>query len=121
MPAVSQGAIAIETRLNDPEVDELMEKLNHQDTWNTVVAERAFLSHLEGGCQVPLGCYSKVENGTLTMGGFVASIDGKQFIREDISGEITKGAEIGVQLAEKMLEKGAKEILDQIKSTNNTH
>ena len=121
MPAVSQGAIAIETRLNDPEVDELMEKLNHLNTWNTVVAERAFLAHLEGGCQVPLGCYSRVENGTLNMSGFVASIDGKQYIREDISGEMTHGAELGVQMAEKMLEKGAKEILDQIKSSNNTH
>jgi hydroxymethylbilane synthase len=121
MPAVSQGAIAIETRQNDPEVDELMEKLNHRDTWNTVVAERAFLARLEGGCQVPLGCFSKVKNGIIHMGGFVASVDGKQYIREDISGDITKGAEIGVQLAEKMLEKGAKEILDQIKSTNNTH
>ena len=121
MPAVSQGAIAIETRLNDPEVDELMKKLNHQDTWNTVVAERAFLAHLEGGCQVPLGCYSRVENGTLSMSGFVASIDGKQYIREDISGEMTKGATLGVQMAEKMLKKGAKEILDQIKTTNNTH
>jgi hydroxymethylbilane synthase len=118
MPAVSQGAIAIETRLNDRDIDELMAKLNHQDTWNTVVAERAFLSRLEGGCQVPLGCYSKVENGILTMGGFVASIDGKQYINENISGEITKGAEIGVQLAEKMLGKGAKEILDQIKPNN---
>lgn len=121
MPAVSQGAIAIETRLNDPEVDELMEKLNHLNTWNTVVAERAFLAHLEGGCQVPLGCYSRVENGTLNMSGFVASIDGKQYIREDISGEMTEGAKLGVQMAEKMLEKGAKEILDQIKSSNNTH
>ena len=121
MPAVSQGAIAIETRLNDPEVDKLMEKLNHLNTWNTVVAERAFLAHLEGGCQVPLGCYSRVENGTLNMSGFVASIDGKQYIRENISGEITNGAELGVQMAEKMLEKGAKEILDQIKSSNNTH
>ncbi|MDD2305679.1 MAG: hydroxymethylbilane synthase [Prolixibacteraceae bacterium] len=121
MPAVSQGAIAIETRLNDPEVDELMEKLNHLNTWNTVVAERAFLAHLEGGCQVPLGCYSRVENGTLNMSGFVASIDGKQYIREDISGEMTEGAKLGVQMAEKMLGKGAKEILDQIKSSNNTH
>jgi len=121
MPAVSQGAIAIETRLNDPEVDELMEKLNHLNTWNTVVAERAFLAQLEGGCQVPLGCYSRVENGILNMSGFVASIDGKQYIRENISGEMTKGAELGVQMAEKMLKKGAKEILDQIKSSNNTH
>jgi len=121
MPAVSQGAIAIETRLNDPEIDLLMEKMNHPDTWNAIIAERAFLAHLEGGCQVPLGCYSKIENGILNMSGFVASIDGKQYIREDISAEITKGAEIGVQLAEKMLEKGAFEILNQIKTTNHTH
>jgi len=121
MPAVSQGAIAIETRENDPEVDELMAKLNHLDTWKTITAERAFLGHLEGGCQVPLGCYSKLEEGVLTISGFVASIDGKQYIRETVSGDIDKGAEIGVNLAEKMLEKGAMEILNLIKSTNITH
>jgi len=121
MPAVSQGAIAIETRLNDPEIDLLMAKINHQDTWDTITAERAFLAHLEGGCQVPLGCYSKLENGILNMGGFVASIDGKKYIREDVSEDISKGAEIGIQLAEKMLAKGAGEILNEIKSTNNTH
>jgi len=121
MPAVSQGAIAIETRLNDPEIDALMEKLNHSETWNTVVAERAFLAHLQGGCQVPLGCYSKINNGILEMSGFVASVDGKQYIREDISGDLLNGKEIGVELGEKMLKKGAGEILDQIKSSNNTH
>lgn len=121
MPAVSQGAIAIETRENDPEVDELMAKVNHLATWNAVVAERAFLSHLEGGCQVPLGCYSRVENDQLVLSGFVASIDGKQYIKETISGEISKGAELGVKMAEKMLEKGAYEILSQIKTINNTH
>lgn len=121
MPAVSQGAIAIETRINDPRVDALMEKVNHVATWNAVTAERAFLSHLEGGCQVPLGCYSKVENGILKLSGFVASIDGKQFIEENISGEIENGAKLGIQLAEIMLDKGAGQILNQIKSTNNTH
>lgn len=121
MPAVSQGAIAIETRINDPRVDALMEKVNHVATWNAVTAERAFLSHLEGGCQVPLGCYSKVENGILKLSGFVASIDGKQFIEENISGEIENGAKLGIQLAKIMLDKGAGQILNQIKSTNNTH
>ncbi len=121
MPAVSQGAIAIETRLNDPEIDLLMEKLNHTETWNTVIAERAFLAHLQGGCQVPLGCYSKIKDGILEMSGFVASVDGKQYIREDISGDLLNGKEIGVELGEKMLKKGAGEILDQIKSSNNTH
>jgi len=121
MPAVSQGAIAIETRLNDPEVDALMEKVNHTATWNAITAERAFLARLEGGCQVPLGCYSKVEDDQLTLSGFVASVDGKQYIRETISGEVSCGAELGVQMAEKMIERGAGQILNQIKSSNNTH
>jgi hydroxymethylbilane synthase len=114
VPAVSQGAIAIEIRVNDPEVELLMQKINHSATWNAIIAERAFLAHLQGGCQVPLGCYSKVEDGILVMNGFVASLDGSLFINERISGEISKGAELGVQLAEKMLSKGALEILNQI-------
>jgi len=121
MPAVSQGAIAIETRENDEEVDELMAKVNHVATWNAIIAERAFLAHLEGGCQVPLGCYSRIENNHLVLSGFVASVDGKQYIKETISGEIERGAELGIEMAVKMLERGAHEILSQIKSIHNTH
>ena len=121
LPAVSQGAIAIETRIGDLEIEELMSKINHQETWDCIVAERAFLAELQGGCQVPLGCFSRIKNGELTLHGFVASIDGKQFIRETISGELTLGKNLGIALAEKMLEKGAFEILNKIKSTNNTH
>lgn len=121
VPAVSQGAIAIEMRINDPEVELLMQKINHPATWNSIIAERAFLAHLQGGCQVPLGCFSKVENNILTMNGFVASLDGSQFINETISGEISKGSELGVQLAEKMLEKGALGILTQINPTKFTN
>jgi hydroxymethylbilane synthase len=118
MPAVSQGAIAIETRIGDTETEALMTKLNHFPTWEAVIAERAFLAKLQGGCQVPLGCYSQVENGTLTLSGFVASIDGKQYIRDTISGDLSCGASLGIQLAEKMQEKGASDILNEIKSGN---
>ena len=117
-PAVSQGAIAIETRIGDTEVDELMARLNHQPTWDAITAERAFLAHLEGGCQVPLGCYSKVENEQLTLSGFVASIDGKEYIRETISGKLSDGAKLGVQMALNMLERGAGPILKEIKFRN---
>lgn len=117
VPAVSQGAIAIEIRINDPEIELLMQKINHPETWNAITAERAFLAHLQGGCQVPLGCYSKIEDGIITMTGFVASVDGSQFINETISGEISQGAELGVQMAERMLGKGAFEILNQINPT----
>jgi hydroxymethylbilane synthase len=116
VPAVSQGAIAIETRIDDPEVEFLMQQVNHADTWNAITAERAFLARLEGGCQVPLGCYTKVDQGQLTMHGFVASLDGKEFINETISGEIHKGAELGIEMAEKMLSQGVLEILNNIKN-----
>ena len=121
VPAVSQGAIAIEIRENDPEIELLMEKVNHTGTWDAITAERAFLAHLQGGCQVPLGCFSSVENGTITLNGFVASLDGSVFIHETISGKIGQGAALGVQMAEKMLEKGAFEILNQINPTKFTN
>lgn len=118
LPAVSQGAIAIETRIGDTEVETLMAKINHTETWNAVVAERAFLAELQGGCQVPLGCFSSITNGKLTLSGFVASIDGKRYIRETISGELAEGAKLGIALAGIMQEKGATEILNEIKSGN---
>lgn len=115
MPAVSQGAIAIEIRENDPQVEAVLSKINHDETWQVVQAERAFLRTLEGGCQVPLGCYSRLENEQLVLSGFVASVDGKEMIRETLSGEISKPEELGVQLAELLKEKGAGEILANIK------
>ncbi len=118
LPAVSQGAIAIETRIGDTEIEMLMAQVNHIETWEAIIAERKFLAELQGGCQVPLGCFSVVENGILTLHGFVASIDGKQYIRETISGELKDGANLGVDLAKKMEEKGATEILNKIKSGN---
>ncbi len=118
LPAVSQGAIAIETRIDDTEIEALMAKLNHTETWEAITAERAFLAQLQGGCQVPLGCFTEIENDKLTLHGFVASVDGKQYIRETISGELKNGAILGIDLAKKMEEKGATEILNKIKSGN---
>jgi hydroxymethylbilane synthase len=118
LPAVSQGAIAIETRIGDTEIEAIMTRLNHTQTWDAIVAERKFLSELQGGCQVPLGCFSEIENEKLTLHGFVASIDGKQYIRESVTGELKDGASLGIRLAEKMQEKGATEILNKIKSGN---
>jgi hydroxymethylbilane synthase len=118
LPAVSQGAIAIETRIGDTEIEAIMTRLNHTQTWDAIVAERKFLSELQGGCQVPLGCFSEIDNEKLTLHGFVASIDGKQYIRESVTGELKDGASLGMRLAEKMQEKGATEILNKIKSGN---
>ncbi|MBN2805649.1 MAG: hydroxymethylbilane synthase [Prolixibacteraceae bacterium] len=116
MPAVAQGAIAIEVRENDREVMELLSSINHLPTWTAVLAERAFLRTLEGGCQVPLGCYSMIENDTISLHGFVASVDGSQYIQEQISGSIDEAEECGVALAQKLIDKGAASILNQIKN-----
>ncbi len=118
MPAVSQGAIAIEIRIDDLEIETLINQINHTETWDAIIAERTFLFELQGGCQVPLGCYSQVANGILTLSGFVASVDGKQYIRETVSGDIKMGSNLGMELAEKMKKKGATEILNKIKSGN---
>ena len=117
-PAVSQGAIAIETRIGDLEVEQLLAKINHAETWKAIVAERAFLAHLQGGCQVPLGCYSRVENNQLILNGFVASTDGKQYLQDIVSGDPDFGFELGIELAEILKKQGAVDLLARIKSTN---
>lgn len=118
MPAVAQGAIAIEVRENDPEVMEILQKINHQPTWIAILAERAFLRKLEGGCQVPLGCYSKIEGDNITINGFVASVDGKNFIKDVASGSIRNPEDCGIKLANQLINKGATPILEKIKKDN---
>lgn len=115
MPAVAQGAIAIEVRENDVEVMEILSKINHSTTWTAVLAERAFLRTLEGGCQVPLGCYSSIEDNNITLNGFVASVDGTQYIQDQITGNIREAEKCGEALAQKLIDKGAATILNQIK------
>lgn len=115
MPAVAQGAIAIEVRENDAEVMEILQQINHQPTWIAILAERAFLRTLEGGCQVPLGCYSVIEEEEITLHGFVASIDGKEQIKDTVTGNTNDPESCGKELAAKLLDKGAGKILSNIK------
>lgn len=119
MPAVAQGAIAIEMRENDQEISSLLQKINHQTTWISILAERAFLRTLEGGCQVPLGCYSKIDGDKIILHGFVASTNGRQFIKDQTMGSISAPEACGIALAHKLAESGAKTILDQIRKDNN--
>jgi len=102
LPAVSQGAIAIETRVDDDDVDEMMSMINHKPTWDAITAERAFLSKLQGGCQVPLGCFSDIHNEQLTLHGFVASVDGTKYIRDIVSGKLQNGAALGLEISSKL-------------------
>lgn len=115
MPAVSQGIIAIEMREQDPETAELLSHINHDETMKSALAERSFLSHLQGGCQVPVGCYSKRDSNEIELYGFVASVDGKQMITDTIKGDVAAAKSLGIALANRLIDKGANAILAEIR------
>jgi hydroxymethylbilane synthase len=142
LPAIGQGAVGIECRIEDEFVHTLIMPLNHRETSVCVQAERAFLKHLEGGCQVPIAAYARMEqraktpphnsplgkggsggvsaeSGTLhfeqlVMDGLVGSVDGKTIIRGHIEGRPEDAEQLGITLAKDVLSRGAKEILDVV-------
>ena len=111
LPAVGQGALAIEGRAGDERVQKVVSPLNHFSTQLAVAAERAFLQRLEGGCQVPIAGLAKVESGKLSLNGLVASSDGRKVIKGKVEGPSLKSEDLGRQLAEELLENGAGDIL----------
>jgi hydroxymethylbilane synthase len=115
IPATSQGVIAIESRINDPRVDAYINEINSPSTWNAIDAERAFLRNIEGGCQVPVGCYTEIENDKISITGFVAAVDGTDYIEDTESGLLENTESVGINLADKLIAKGAKEILANIR------
>ena len=114
LPAVGQGAVGIECRLNDQRIRDLLMPLNDRATQIRVLAERAMNTRLEGGCQVPIGSYALLENDTLWLRALVGQPDGSQIIRGEIRGNVNDAEKIGVQLAEQLLEQGADTILQQL-------
>lgn len=112
--AVGQGALGIECRAEDKEVLSLLKSLEHTPTAYRCYAERAFLRELEGGCQVPIGVNTQIDGDTLTLIGMVASLDGKQLVKDSVSGAIEDAEKLGIELAERLRQQGAKEILDRI-------
>lgn len=114
LPAIGQGALGIEGRTNDTFVQSVLSRLNHQPTHTTVTAERAFLRRLEGGCQVPIAAHATLSGEQLVLEGLVASIDGKTVIRDRIEGTHQQADTLGVQLAERLLTRGADKILREI-------
>jgi hydroxymethylbilane synthase len=118
IPACSQGAIAIEIRDNDPFMEETLSKINDRETWITTEAERAFLRNLEGGCQIPVGSYSRIEGNKFYITGFISSIEGSDYLKESASGETNNAVEIATALATSLYNKGGKEILKKIRNAN---
>lgn len=114
LPAIGQGAVGIECRKDDEFINSLIMPLNHPETSVCVRAERALLKKLEGGCQVPIAAHARLVEGRLVMDGLVGSVSGDTIIREHIEGKPADAEALGVELAEKLLSRGAKEILDEV-------
>lgn len=112
--AVGQGALGIECRGDDGEVLGLLKVLEHPDTRDRCLAERAFLRQLEGGCQVPIGVNTQIEGEQLTLTGMVASLDGQQLLKDSLGGPRTEAETLGQRLAEQLRAQGAGEILAAI-------
>ena len=118
LPAVGQGAVGIECRLDDVQTISLLQSLEHPETRIRVTAERAMNLALQGGCQVPIGSYSIFKDGNLFLRGLVGSIDGTQMIRKEITGKPEEAEKMGLILAKQLLDSGAKEILAEVYKNN---
>jgi hydroxymethylbilane synthase len=114
LPAIGQGALGIETRMADQEVESQIRFLNDQNSSIAVSAERAFLGKLQGGCQIPIAAFARIVGTTLRIDGVVGTIDGKRLVRHHLEGPVEKAESLGVELAEILLAEGAKEILDEV-------
>ncbi|RLC03014.1 MAG: hydroxymethylbilane synthase [Deltaproteobacteria bacterium] len=118
IPAVGQGALCIETRENDGDIEVIMERLNHHDTWICVTGERAFLKQIEGSCHIPVACFGKIIDNEVALTAVVASVDGKELIKEKIVSPMDKVEKNGRALADRVLEKGGKKILESLNSND---
>jgi len=118
IPAVAQGFLGIEARLDDEETRKIVSVLNHRESEIRAKAERAFLKTLEGGCQVPLAAYSEIDGDKLKITGFVSDLEGKRVFRDSMEGPPEEAERIGTALAEKLLDMGARQVLDEIYREN---
>jgi len=114
LPAVGQGTLALEVREDDGLLKETIAFLNHLQTWRETRSERAFLGRLGGGCQLPLAAYAKTEGPDIKIVGMLGTIDGRILIREEVRGNAASCDDLGTQLAEIILSRGGRAILDQV-------
>ncbi|WNJ96792.1 hydroxymethylbilane synthase [Vibrio ruber] len=114
LPAVGQGAVGIECRLDDTRLIELLKPLSHQDTTDRVLSERAMNTTLQGGCQVPIGSYALLEDDQIWLRALVGEPDGSQIIRGEIKGHRKDAQQLGETLAHQLLQQGAREILTRL-------
>ncbi|HVS90265.1 MAG TPA: hydroxymethylbilane synthase [Candidatus Acidoferrum sp.] len=114
LPAVGQGAIAVETRLKDTEAADALAKLDDAETRTAIIAERALLGALHGGCQVPIGAWARVERGELLLEACVCSLDGVQYVKQRATAPPEQAAQLGEHMARLLMEAGAQSILEEV-------
>ena len=114
LPAVGQGAIGIECRAGRPDLVALLAPLNHAVTAACVTAERAMSRALAGSCQVPLGGFAEIADGTLRLRGFVSSVDGQRVVRAEVAGKPEQAEQLGKDLAQRLIGMGADKILAEL-------
>ena len=122
LPAVGQGALAIEVRAgearaDDAELIELLSAIDHRESRLACESERAFLARLGGGCRLPFGALAEVEGGTLRARGFISDAEGTRAFRAEVSGPVDEAESIGVQLAERLLAQGAAAFVEAEEAT----
>ena len=113
LPAAGQGTLGLEARENDPDNEPWVSGLDHLETRRAIEAERALLRRLEGGCQVPIGALAEVVDSQICLKGVIVSLDGQSLVRGEQSGVDPK--EVGVGLADDLLKHGGKDILEEIR------
>jgi len=113
LPAVGQGALAVQARVDDEETMAIASALDHKFTRLACVAERAFLRSLGGGCLLPIAAYAVVREKRIRLNGLVTDRQGKQVLRDRITGSLDEAEQLGSQLAESLLANGAAELLSE--------
>ena len=111
LPAIGQGALGIETRAKDTTTISLLTKLNHEPTYFACIAERALLRALGGGCQLPIAGFARLQDEGLLVEGLVAHPEGKAMVRAQLSGPLLNAEDLGIQVAEELLRRGADKLL----------
>jgi hydroxymethylbilane synthase len=114
LPAGGQGAVGIECRVDDEPVHELLASLHHQDTADRVMAERAVVARLQGGCQVPIASFSELEGDSLYLRALVGTVDGSRIIRAEARADRSEAGQLGLAVADDLLSQGAGEILEEL-------
>ncbi len=114
LPAIGQGVIGVECRVGDARVEALLAPLLDTDARDAIAAERALNATLHGGCQVPIAGHATLDGERLHVRGLVASLDGRECIRAEAQGARTAAVALGTRVAQLLLERGARRVLDQI-------